>query len=521
MSGGKQGAGSAPGRSEARAAAVRPSHGVQYRPETAIPVGAPFKPGRFGRMFPLPMRRPIPPAALAELAQTMVEDTAAGFAAEDNPDIPAAYTYLGQFVDHDITFDTTPVPEQIVDPTMVRNFRTPALDLDSIYGLGPGAQPYLYQASNQAKLALGKNADSVDQNRNPIQLPGEGQFDLPRNADGFALIGDPRNDENLVVSQLHLAFLKFHNAVADAVEPDPAKQPAAFDEIRRTVTWHYQWIVLHDFLKRVAQPAAVDDVLQNGRRHYHFQEEPYIPVEFSVAAYRFGHSMIRNGYDHNRVFGPGPGRLGPGSLELLFFFTGPAKTNAIGIKSSPLPSNWIIDWNRFLDVKGGTAPANPSRLMDTHLAAALHDLVKNLKVGAPPTSLAERNLRRGEAVALPTGQSVAYRLRVPALTPGQIAEAGKDGEVAAKHGLHESTPLWFYVLKEAAIQEKGRRLGAVGSRLLAEVFVGLLEGDPLSFLTQNPGWKPELPGRQAGHFTLADMLNFVEKSTPAINPLGA
>lgn len=505
----------------AESAASRPLHGVLYRQEDVIPAGHTFRPGKFGRMFPVPMRQPVPPAALAELAAAMVDSDDAP--SSDNNKVPAAYTYLGQFIDHDITLDTTPVPEQIVDPQMIHNFRTPALDLDCLYGLGPQAQPYLYQASNRAKFLLGQNAASADQNGKPIQLPEEGRFDLPRNPDQFALIGDPRNDENLIVAQLHSAFLKFHNTVAEEMEPNPARQPAAFDEIRRVVTWHYQWIVIHDFLRRVIREDVLDDVLRNGRKFYKFDREPFIPVEFSVAAYRFGHTMVRNNYDHNRVFGPGPNRLGPGSLELLFFFTGPRREQALPnggkLISSPLPSNWVIDWRRFLEVDDKFAPRNPSRSFDTRLSTALHDLVKHARVGQPPTSLAERNLKRGEGVALPTGQCAAAALRLRPLSPDQIAGSGPDGVVAQKHGLHRRTPLWYYILKEAQVQEGGARLGQVGSRLLAEVFVGLLEGDPLSFLSRDPLWEPEL-GDTPGRFTLSDMLRFVDKRTPILNPIG-
>jgi len=353
-------------------------------------------------------------------------------------------------------------------------------------------------------------------------LAGDGRFDLPRNSEGSALIGDPRNDENLSISQMHLAFLKFHNAVVDMVEPHPALQGSAFAEIRRTVTWHYQWIILNDFIRNLVKPEILDTILDKGRKHYHFETDAFMPVEFSVAAYRFGHSMIRNGYDHNRVFGPGPGRLGPGSLDLLFFFTGPTKQRALpgggALVSSPLPSNWVIDWNRFFKLNG-QPPANASRKLDVSLAPTLKDLMAVGKVDAAPISLAERNLRRGEAVALPTGQSVAGLVGAKPLGADEIAASGNDGKIAARHGLHKNTPLWYYILKEAQLREGGQRLGQVGSHLISEVFVGLLQGDRLSFLSQDPCWTPTL-GPASGAFTMADMLRFVDSKTPIINPIG-
>lgn len=500
---------------------LRPTHGLRMRLEESAARLQIIKPGRFGRLFPLPTRDPVPNTVLAELAAAMVEASPAD-PSLDNRTIPAGFTYFGQFVDHDITFDPTPVPEQVVDPAALHNFRTPALDLDCVYGLGPAVQPYLYESANPAKLLLGTNTDSSDQNGNKITLPGNGRFDLPRNSEGFALIGDPRNDENLIVSQLHLAFLKFHNAVVDVVEPNPARQGSAFAEIRREVTWHYQWMIVHDFLARLVRPEILDSILNKGRRHYHFETDAFMPVEFSVAAYRFGHSMIRNGYDHNRVFGPGPGRLGPGSLDLLFFFTGPTKQQPLpgggALISSPLPSNWVIDWTRFFDV-GDKPPVNASRKLDAGLAPALMDLIKAAKVDAPPTSLPERNLRRGEAVVLPTGQSVAGLVGAKPLDASEIAASGPDGKIAEKHGLHKNTPLWYYILKEAQIREKGERLGEVGSHLVSEVFIGLLQGDRLSYLSQDPCWTPTL-GKVSGQFSMADMLRFVDSKTPIVNPIG-
>lgn len=497
---------------------MMPHHGTKSRTEEAIPGGSRFTPGRFGRMFPDAPPLDVEDQRLVELAAALKEATPPG--SLDNPDVPAGFTYLGQFVDHDITFDPTVIPEKVVDPQQVHNFRSPRLDLDCLYGMGPAVQPYLYEKDDRARLLLGRTAPSADQDG--VAIPPSAN-DLPRNSEGFALIGDPRNDENLVVAQLHVAFLKFHNAVLAGLAASPLGAAERFVEARRLVTWHYQWIVVHEFLKAVLEPQVVDEVLRDGARHLRWREvaaEPFIPVEFSVAAYRFGHSMVRDFYDHNRVFGPGPARrLAPGSLALLFFFTGPTRTKD-GLTSAPVPSNWAIDWRRFFRVRQAPASAtlNLSRQIDSRLASELHRLHENHRVGDAPTSLAERNLLRGARVRLPSGQTLAAAMGVTALAPNEIREStGDDGAIAARHGLHEQSPLWYYVLKEAQIRHGGRRLGPLGSRIVSEVFVALLQGDPHSFLAQAPGWTPTLRAATPGTFTMADLLELADANSPTIN----
>jgi hypothetical protein len=484
-------------------------HGVSFGEPPFVPTGHFVKAGRFGRMFPHLRPLNVSDAALKTLADAMKETPQqASSGALSNPDLPAGFTYLGQFVDHDITFDTTPMPERAVDPTQIHNFRTPALDLDSVYGDGPTAQPYLYQRLDNRKLLIGTASASSDTAQRPgvPALPN----DLPRGAEGFALLGDPRNDENLLVAQTHLAFLKFHNKI---VERD-AK--ISFEDARRAMTWHYQWIVLHDLVTRLCGKEVVQEALEH-RRFYCFDQEPFIPVEFAVAAYRLGHSLVREVYDHNRIFhteSQTVPRLAPASFKLdegalLFEFSG--ASGGIGTKFPALPSNWAIDWRLFYDV-GVPPPAglrfNNARLLDPLLVPGLHQLPGG------GGSLPERNLKRGVRLQLPSGQSVARAMRLDALTPKEVSD-GPAGAVAKQLDLDEQSPLWFYILQEAKVKSGGKRLGPVGARIVAEVFVGLLEGDRTSFLAQNPRWKPDL-GRTPGVFTMADMLNFVGD----LNPIG-
>ncbi|WP_338665607.1 heme peroxidase family protein [Pararoseomonas sp. SCSIO 73927] len=503
-------------------------HGSPLRGGIAVPApGLGFRAGRFGRLFPELKALDVPEAALVALGEAMVEGGANQTG--DNPNIPAGFTYLGQFIDHDITLDTTGIAERIKDVDQVVNFRTPRLDLDCVYGMGPGASPQLYDrrkstpALSSARMLLGRTvAGFVGRD-----VQGGLEFDLPRGIQGRALIGDHRNDENLLVAQTHVAFLLFHNAIARS------RPELDFAQVRQQVTWHYQWMVLHDFLGKLVDMNDIATSLRK-REFYRFEDlslyrEPYIPVEFSVAAYRLGHSMVRGNYSHNRVFPDQP-------FLRSFVFSG-LSGNIIGelaadqanapISGEPavpaLPSDWINDWRQFFDFgtdegqQDGLA-RNRSRLIDPYLVQALHDLPGGRKgpgidLGSHP-SLAVRNLARGAKMMLPSGQDVARHMRIAPLTGREITSSGDDGKVAERHGLHERTPLWYYVLKEAQIRQRGERLGPVGSRILAEVFVGLLEGDPESFVAQNEGWTLESPtwrptiGEHPGSFSMTDLLRF-------------
>lgn len=486
-------------------------------------------PGLFGRMFPT-----LPPlvasdAALEKLAVAM-KDANGNEPAGDNLKIPAGFTYLGQFIDHDITLDLTSLSEKQEDPLQIENFRTPGLDLDCLYGLGPNAQPALFERQTGSfspgpKFLIGTAGASKGLNNADIPaLPN----DLQRSRQGYAVIGDHRNDENLVVAQTHLAMLKFHNVVVDRLEKQGVALGERFERAREQVRWHYQWLVLNDFVARLVEPGVLNDVRTNGRLFYRFKTRPYMPVEFSVAAYRLGHSMVREVYDYNSVFRAGG--LTAATLELLFSFTG-LSGQLVGDtapRGSPLPqptlpSNWVIDWRRFFDfgVPPGSLPGalpNHSRKLDPFIVASLHTLP-----GIPPgreANLAFRNLRRGVMVGLPSGQSIAAFMKkkkpsITALTPAQIS-TGPDGQVAKALGFDQQTPLWYYILKEAQVLGNGERLGPVGSRIVAEVFVGLVQGDKQSFMNQ-PGWKPGLPSAAKGDFTMTDLLRFTADISPTDN----
>lgn len=526
-------------------------HGLTPPPDKTVRTGnlrssdPRFKVGRFGHMFPSTLARPpeVATAALEKLAAQMKDSRPEGQG--NNPNIPAGYTYLGQFVDHDITLDLSSLTERDRDLVGETNFRTPQLELDNLYEAGPNgdASPQLFDRLAPGKFLIGSNGPggAGDSHVKP-GLP----FDLPRNAQGIALLGDARNDENLLVAQTHLAFLKFHNAVFDN---EGGKD---FDKTRQLVRWHYQWIVLHDFLTKLIDNNDLQDVLSNGR-HFYLPEiqsdyaEAYIPVEFSGAAYRLGHSMVREVYSHNRAFRPG---AGPSTFAFLFHFSGKsggivgklaegldqAANAALAQKLKlglpfvfpELPGDWIIDWHRFYELgqpknpPGGATPPdnafllNQARLFDPFLIPSLHTLPGG------GGSLPLRNLQRGYRLELPCGQAVARHMGVRVMTEAEITR-GDDGRVLKEVGLHQATPLWYYILKEAQILgDNGNRLGPAGSRILAEVFVGLLQTDPEAFLhkDQNPGWTPTLPSEFAGNFTMMDLLRYVDQKQPGfLNPI--
>ena len=228
--------------------------------------------------------------------------------------------------------------------------------------------------------------------------------------------------------------------------------------------------------------------------------------------------MVREVYSHNRVFTP-PSI--PATLGLLFAFSGLSGGIVGDLAPDPLtgptpirllPSNWIIDWRRFYDFQKplpSDVLFNSSRKIDPFIVPQLHDLPGG------GGNLALRNLRRGVMLGLPSGQAIASAMKIKdPLAPDEIA-TGPDGQVAQAHGLHKNTPLWYYILKEAAVRSQGTRLGPVGSRIVAEVFVGLVAGDQKSYLqSKGKKWKPDLPSKVPGTFTMVDLLQFVGDISP-------
>lgn len=408
-----------------------------------------------------------------------------------NAQIPAAYTYLGQFIDHDITLEAiSDTFLALDDPTVlsaeqvlqrIENQRTASLDLDSVYepqAQFDGDHMRLGSVTVTGKPIPGKDAHN--------DLPRSGRDSDPR-FDRFALIGDARNDENLNIAQLHLSFLRAHNEIVDAGH--------SFEHARRILRQLYQWIVVNDFLVRIAGQQIVDQV-KGGNQV--FDPDPgdfFMPLEFSVGAYRFGHSMVRSAYEYNHYMNSTSGAFLPGSLDQLFTYT--ALSGQLG-DFDTLPEYCVIEWENFVNPL-----VNPTRLINTQMVEPLYHLRDEVGHELPGimASLATRNLLRGYKLRLPTGQAVAAKLNVPPLDAGDLLDlitanaqraglSAADQTALAAAGLQTKTPLWFYVLAEAELQQNGARLGQVGGTLIAEVLIGLARRSADSIFDLGPDWNP-------------------------------
>lgn len=456
-------------------------HGRGTRGIEAVPTSPMFE-GRFGRMFrKLPVFEPDADF-LRQLADGMRDENPRD-PAGDNPDVPAGYTYLGQFIDHDITFDPTSSLERANDPEALVNFRTPRFDLDSLYASGPADDPFMYDQNSPGGLKLLHGKVHED----------DGTFtdedDLLRNSQDRAIIGDPRNDENVFIGQLQLAFVKFHNRVVDDVAATGLSGDELMKEAQRLVRWHYQWAVVHDFLRRVIGQDLLGRLLSDGPdgeevhlRFYRPRRRAFMPLEFSVAAFRFGHTQVRARYRINNTV-----------PVLPVFVPDPMPDRRADFRGfRGLPPQWTISWTNFfpLDDEGPVA----SRKIDTRLVEPLFTLPGEDPADVDRRSLARRNLVRGLRLQLPAGQQVA---RAVGVEPLSSAELGFDGPA----------PLWFYVLREAEVRADGLRLGPVGGRIVGETLLGLLKHDPLSYLSVEPAWKPTL-GQTPGVFDMPDLLRF-------------
>ncbi len=421
--------------------------------------------------------------------------------------IPAGFTYFGQFVDHDVTFDVSSTLDAATDATTINNMRSPALDLDSVYGRGPGLDPFLYVfpssgPSTAIKFQVGTNTPvgpgGPSNTGAPAGMVAQTNWDVPRiSGTNTAVIGDPRNDENLIIVQFQHAMLRFHNAVVDLLLA-VAFAGDIFAEAKRIVTHHYQWAVVHDFLGRICGAATVNNAVANviAPVGSSFQ----MPVEFAVAAYRFGHSMIRDRYWVNFNF------INATLAQVFEFNRNPRL---------PVFSNWVVDFNAFFDTGVPVPVHNKARKIDSILANGLESLPGFAGLMA---ILATRNLRRGLALGLPSGQGMASTFGIAPMTAAQLTSglAAAEVTVLSSSGglLLNRTPLWYYVLREAAVLGGGNQLGPVGGRIVAETFVRMLKRDASSYLNVSGGFAPVLPSATPGDFTVADLVTFAGVTHP-------
>jgi hypothetical protein len=377
--------------------------------------------------------------------------------------VAAGWPFFGQFVAHDITADRSPLVSR-ADPGAVRNYRTPAANLECLYGGGPVGSPYLFDRDDPARLILGAHAG-----------------DVPRNQQGIALIGDPRNDVHLFVNQLQVALIHAHNLLVDRLREDGEPEAIVFDEARRALTWHYQWVLLNEFLPTLVGEQLATRLLKEGPSLYQPGARAQIPLEFADAAYRYGHSQIRDSYLINETADPMP----------LF-------PDLIGFE--PVPPERVVSWSLLFDMPG-QPPAQRAKSIDGRLPESLIRLPLAITGAVDEEayhSLAARDLQRGQATSLPSGEAVARALGFEPLTRDQVG--------LAEHGWHAETPLWYYVLREADVQQNGDRLGAVGGRIVGEVLVGIVDADPESYRAADPAWRPTLPAADPAAYGIADLL---------------
>jgi Animal haem peroxidase len=475
-------------------------------------------------------------------------------------ELPPVFTYWGQFLDHELTARTNaesaitnittahpPAVSATVESQM-KNARTPRFDLDSVYGgtpLGDAVTPDavkivagMRHPTQTAKMRVGTSIepgplpDSLDEHRDlprfvqveqtvkdaalalaQTSMPPADFAKFQAGLEQRALIGDQRNDENLIVAQFHLSFLRFHNRAVDFLANNVTGWVPDFHSAQTLTRLHYQWLIVEGYLRNQCDEAVVDRVLNDRASHFFKFRAEYdarqqnsrlgnaLPLEFAVAAYRFGHSMVRGAYDHNLNFGRGPAPLIPvAPLNLLFGFTG-GGGNIDADKR--LPKNWVIDWSRFVgtDPNDGSDGGVPrlARKIDTSLTPPLGDMVKEANDEPSPDikalfkQLARRNLRRGYNLKLPTGQALHKHLKqIGAVTSNPIADVStlfstkpalKNFLTGSQSKFHQKSPLWFYILAEAEAAG-GDRLGEVGSWLVAATFIGILLADPDSALSK-------------------------------------
>jgi hypothetical protein len=460
---------------------------------------------RFGRLFPSLPPLYTPPEKLRALGEAG-GPMDGGTTANRTDSVPVGQLFFGQFVDHDITLDVTSSLSSVAAASQVPNARTPTLDLDNIYGMGPEASRFLYCQDEDSPFAGVKLLIGADGTAAPDQPADLQDYDLWRSPDGAAVIGDHRNDENRVLSQMQLAMIRFHNAVVDALyesDENDYEGEELFEEARRLVRWHYQYVVIEDYLPAICGQAVVDEIKYRGRRFFCPNDgTPYIPIEFAVAAYRFGHSMMPQNVQVQR---------GENAFQLY--------GNTFGFGFDPLTDQQaVVDWNELTATTEDRNVQHAEEL-DTKLASILLDLPFIGDI----SSLATRNLLRGQTFLLPSGEQVAQAMGRPADEVERVREAAQAMAEPATD-LSSGIPLWYYILAEAEHigretapehHEPAEGLGPIGARIVAETLYGLIELDDRSFLASNRNWDPETDGGDPetdgeGPETLGQMLTFPE-----------
>ncbi|EDY82246.1 Animal haem peroxidase superfamily [Verrucomicrobiia bacterium DG1235] len=470
---------------------------------------------RFGYLFPRLTSLDVPDGVLKEIGKPSNDSNLPAYledsqfrGTDNNSETVVGQTYIGQILAHDISVDRYSVLGQSNNAWELPNDATPWLDLDTLYEFDGIQAPR--ETFDRAKLLLGNYLGN--------------ERDFPRTLSGHAILADRRNDENNNVAQLSGVLMRLHNVFVDQLRSEGVPSDELFDKARQWVEWHWQSIVLTEFLPNVLDAEVLDDVMQNGRRHYrnYYSKRGIVPVEFSAAASRFGHSMVRGRYtlnedfDRVRVFPLSEAELG---------------RNLLG--NQAIAPERQIEWNRFFRIAGSAsgdtdddvdqfAGLQVARKIDRLLARpmlrlpvggpGLPDFIldpENTIAGMPTVSLGALSLFRGKALGLPSGQDVAAAMGYEPLDISVFNFCGL-GEDCGPDGINlaeppEEAPLFLYVVQEAREQNEGERLGNVGSRIVAEVVIGLLEGDRSSIA--HVDFQSTITG--TGLVSMADVIEFI------------
>jgi hypothetical protein len=465
---------------------------------------------KFTRLFPnLPPFRPDrnPNTTVNNLAELALSMSSAANAGNPNG-TGAIYTYWGQFIDHDLTRDlqaipfdpAAGVPFSFINPTTLTNFETFVFDLSSLYNTSP--------AQGTGAVFASDGVHMVTQEPNPNGVP-----DVPRNSSGVALIGDPRNDENEIVVQVHHGFLRFHNAVVDALGI------TNLGEAQAIVTKYYQWAILNDFLPTICGPDVPAGILNGSIPNPYPASDanvtpPLTPVEWSTAAYRL-HPMVRTAYLMNNT-GDGGHPLFDGTDDDLHGGRQIPAANAIDfgnfVNSIAGASNVINQFNELQPVMSGPAgpDASPTTSDTDTGGAALYDLPIGGQSGAEPSGsdiLAFRNLIRGFSYGDPSGQDVAQALGQPVISPTDAIDP------SVVSGFESGTPLWYYLLQEAQANNP-QFVGPSAARIIAGSFIRIMGAEGGILSNRGKSFTPEPPiAPAAGQFGIADLLLFAGVAT--------
>ena len=397
---------------------------------------------------------------------------------------PSAFVYLGQLLGHDLTRDETRLEHASPSLEKTENLHSPRLNLECVYGGGPNESPDLYDLSKR-----GAETFLLGQTRTVRGIPST-RDDFHRQ-NGKALLADGRNDQHLIIAQLHVVFLQFHNRVVDLVTrggiaDGRSSTETIFQTARRLVVWHYQWIIRNEFLRWFVLPDILADIERNGRRFFKprtGEAFPALPMEFTQAAFRFGHSAVQPEYEINRW-------LGVVRLRDLI------RKKPSGENGEALPANRVVDWDRFTRTWGGNA--NFAENIDTLIPRDMFRLptaAMPIPFKTKPPPLPEMTLLRGSRIGLPSGQEACRAAGMKPIAPAQIGFDDDGNKFLQRRGLHERTPLWYYLLREAEVLgirrfHGGECLGPLGSRIVAEVLLGVMDADPDYYLNVDPNWKP-------------------------------